>query len=72
MEVILILTGVVVGLTISAIINKTRSVGTLRIDKSDPTDAPYMFLEIKRGVGDISRKKSVTLEVKREDFIPHE
>lgn len=72
MEIILILAGVVAGLLISGIINKTRSVGTLRIDKSDPSDAPYMFLEIKKGVGDISRKKSVVLQVKQEDFIPHE
>lgn len=72
MEIILVLAGVVLGLIISAIICKTRSVGTLRIDNSDPTDAPYMFLEIKKGIGDISRKKSVVLKVKREDFIPHE
>ena len=71
MEIILVLAGVVLGLIISEIIRKTRSVGTLRIDNSDPTDAPYMFLEIRKGVGDISRKKSVVLKVKREDFIPH-
>ena len=72
MEVILVLAGVVLGLIISAVIRKTHLVGTLRIDNSDPTDAPYMFLEIRKGVGDISRKKTVVLKVKREDFIPHE
>ena len=72
MEIVLVLAGVVVGLAISLVINHYRSVGALRIDKSDPTDNPYLFLEIKKGVGDIGRKKFVIFEVKREDFIPHE
>lgn len=72
MEIILVLVGIVLGVIISTVIHKTRSVGTLRIDNSDPTDAPYMFLEIKKGIGDISRKKSVVFKVNREDYIPHE
>ena len=71
MEVILFLGGVVLGSIISAAINKMRSIGALRIDQSDPADKPYMFLEIKRGVEDISRRKLVVLKVKRENFIPH-
>ncbi len=72
MEVILVLTGIVLGLAISASINKFHAIGVLRIDKSDPTDSPYIFLEIKKDIGDIERKKCVVLKVKREDFIPHE
>lgn len=72
MEVILIIIGIVIGLAISITGFFFCSIGALRIDKSDPADKPYMFLEIKRGVGDISRRKFVVLRVKRKDFIPHE
>jgi hypothetical protein len=72
MEVIWIIIGIIIGLAISIAGFFFRSIGALRIDKSDPTDKPYMFLEIKRGIGDITRRKFVVLRVKREDFIPHE
>lgn len=42
----------------------------LRIDKSDP-DGPYLFLELKKSVNEIIAQRTVLLEVKREDFIPH-
>lgn len=72
MEVIWIIIGVIIGFAISIAGFFFHSIGALRIDKSDPTDKPYMFLEIKRGIGDISRRKFVVLRVKQEDFIPHE
>lgn len=71
MEVILILAGVLLGVGISVIVHKAYFVGVLRIDNSDPSDGPYMFLELEKGIGDISSKKHVILKVKREDFIPH-
>ena len=70
MEILLIIAGIVIGLIISAIRNEFRYVGSLRIDKSDPTENPYLFLEIDKGIGDISNRKYITLKVKREDFIP--
>lgn len=48
-----------------------RSVGTLRVDNSDP-DGPYLFLELKRSVHYVATMKTVKLKVKCEDFIPHE
>ena len=70
MEVILIIAGIAIGLIIAAIRNEFRYVGSLRIDKSDPTENPYLFLEIDEGVRDISNRKYIILRVKREDFIP--
>lgn len=46
-----------------------KVVGTLRIDSSDPEDAPYMFLELNRGTGDVSRRKVVTLKVSTESYL---
>lgn len=51
-----------------------KPVGDLRVDHSDPTDRPYLFLEFDIGtdVNSIIRKKQVSFRVKREDFVPHE
>lgn len=69
MEFILLAVGIVIGAVLSFIFRKRKAVGSLRIDKSD-SDGPYLFLELKKGIGDITTKKTVLLEVKREDFIP--
>nr|DAQ19121.1 MAG TPA: hypothetical protein [Caudoviricetes sp.] len=71
MELLLILAGMFLGIAIAAAIYRAYFVGTLRIDHSDPEDGPYMFLELDKGVSDISSKKHVILKVKLENFIPH-
>lgn len=72
MEALLVLAGMFFGISLSVIIFRAYFVGTLRIDRSDPDDQPYMFLELDKGVGDISKKKHVILKVRNQDFIPHE
>ena len=44
-------------------------VGTLRIDRSDPTEAPYMFLELSKHVSAVTSKSHVILKVKNENYI---
>lgn len=51
---------------------KGRFAGWLRIDRSNPDEEPYLFAEIKKGVGDISKMKYVTFEVKDESYLPPE
>ncbi len=70
MEVIYVVVGILIGFAVSAIIRRKHPVGFLRIDKSD-SDGPYLFLELKKSVNEIVTQKTVLLEVKREDFIPH-
>lgn len=70
MEVIYTIIGVLIGFAASSIIRRKRPVGFLRIDKSDP-DGPYLFLELKKCINEIVTQKTVLLEVKCEDFIPH-
>lgn len=70
MEFVLIfIVGFFVGMGVVLIAYRTYYVGTLRIDRSDPNEPPYMFLELDKGVGDISRKKNVILKVKNENYI---
>lgn len=68
MELILLAVGIVIGIALSFIFRKRKAVGSLRIDKSD-SDGPYLFLELKKGIGDITTKKTVLLEVKQENFL---
>lgn len=70
MEVIYVIIGIVIGFAVSFIIRRKHPVGFLRIDKSD-SDGPYLFLELKKSVNEIISQRTVLLEVKREDFIPH-
>ena len=70
MEVVHVVVGIMIGFVVSSIIRRKHPVGFLRIDKSDP-DGSYLFLELKKSVNEIVTQRTVLLEVKREDFIPH-
>lgn len=69
--VIAFVIGMVIGCVFSSIVRRSKSVGKLRIDTSDP-DGPFMFLELSKGVGDISTKKQVLLQVDLKSYISHE
>lgn len=69
--IIAFLAGVLIGTIIYAIAVKTASVGTLRIDQSDPDDSPYLFLELK-DVNTIFSKKYVTMKVELKNYISHD
>lgn len=64
--------GILIGILIGAILFRRRPVGNLRVDHSDPTSGPYLFLELGTDVGTVIRKKYVTFKVRVEDFLPHE
>lgn len=49
---------------------KGKLVGALRIDRSDPDEDPYLFAEITKGIGDISRFQFVTFEVIDKSYLP--
>lgn len=70
MEVIYVVIGILIGFIGASVIRRKHPVGFLRIDKSDP-DGPYLFLELKKSVNEIITQRTVLLEVKCEDFIPH-
>lgn len=71
MEVLFLLIGVLLGVGITALIRRARLVGTLRVDTSDPDDGPYMFLELEKGVGDISSRRYVLLKVNLNSYLSH-
>jgi hypothetical protein len=63
--------GFVFGYGISIILRAKTIAGTLREDHSDPTEAPYLFLELEPGgLEKIHTHKTVTFKVKIEDYLP--
>ena len=67
--------GVVIGVIIGCMVRKKPStsepLGTLVIDRSDPDDGPYMFLEIgnRENVAVIMRQEAVTLKVEQRNYV---
>lgn len=70
--IIIFVIGIFVGCVIALSIFRMRSVGSIRVDTSDPDDGPYLFLELSKDIDEIYRKKYVTLKVNTKNFIPHE
>ena len=47
---------------LTTVISRIRAAGVLRVVTADE-DGPYLFLELSRNVGDVSRKKYVLLKI---------
>lgn len=69
MEVLFVLLGIVIGGLGMVIWTLFRSVGTLRIDQSDPTEVPYLFLELDKPVESVMNKKIVLFRVNKKNYI---
>lgn len=67
---IIFVLGVLVGAIFTGVVFRLFSVGTLRVDNSDP-DGPFLFLELSKRFETIVSKKYVVLRVKAKDFISH-
>ena len=58
------------GYILTRVIYYLFEVGTLRIDTSDPDGSTYMFLELDKGVGDVSVRPYVLLRVNLDSYLP--
>ena len=58
------LVGFLLGISLAQIKSRKRAIGTLRMDRSDPNEAPYLFLELNRdGMLEIEKGKIVSFKV---------
>ena len=69
MEVLLVLLGFVGGMAFFLTCLAARSIGTLRVDQSDPTEQPYLFLELDKPVESVINEKYVLFRVSKKNFI---
>lgn len=68
MYLLLFIGGVIAGSVSTWFLSRPKTVGALRVDRSDP-DGPYLFLELSKGISEIASKSYVTLQVKIKDYI---
>lgn len=67
--------GVIMGIFASYLFIKLRGKqisGWLVVDRSDPDDGPYLFLETKIDPAVIEQQEFVTFEVVSKNYISHE
>lgn len=69
LEVLLVLLGFVGGMVFFLVCLSARSIGTLRVDQSDPTEQPYLFLELDKPVESVINEKYVIFRVSKKNFI---
>lgn len=64
--------GIVIGIAAATAFIYAKAIGSLRVDHSDPSEPPYLFLEVEKNPEALDHGKLVVLRVKRENFISHE
>lgn len=63
--------GYLVGILVRIWIERGSRIGTLRVDRSDPEEGPYFFLELdKDGMDVIRQGKPVTFKVDLNGYEP--
>ena len=72
MEIVIAIVSIIIGIVIGRLTHRERPLGDLRIDRSDQSCEPYLFLELDTDVYTIMHRKNATFRVKLENFIPHE
>lgn len=67
----LLLVGFILGYGICSIRGRKTPVGTLREDRSDPAEKPYLFLELRPDAfNKIHQSKTVLLNVEIDNYLP--
>lgn len=62
--------GIVIGLLVAHYVFRPKQIGSLRIDRSDPDDGPYLFLELEPGgIYKLQHSKYILLKVEERDYI---
>lgn len=71
--IVIFLVGLAAGISLTAIVLRKKTVGSLCVDDSDPDDGPYLFLEFKPGQNPevIMRKAYVTMKVEIKNYVSH-
>ena len=70
--VLALLGGILVGVAASAVYFRARTIGLLRVDRSDPSEPPYLFLEVEKNPDALQHGRLVVLRIRKENLISHE
>ena len=69
--VVAFIVGILCGyITKTVVVKQQKVVGTLRVDHSEPSEEPYLFLELKKdGIEEIQKKKEVLFKVDLNSYL---
>lgn len=71
--VLTIMVSMLATILISKNLEQRKQIGNLRVDRSDPTESPYLFLELTSdGMTKIRKYRTVNMKVRIENYIPDE
>jgi hypothetical protein len=70
--VVIFIVGFIIGWSFSIFLNRSKFIGLLRIDVSDPNDNPYLFLELLEEMNVVLRKKYIILKIEFNEVITRE
>ena len=69
MEVLIGILCFILGFVMKIFIFRTKPIGILKVDESDPEDGPYLFLELEVNPNVIKQARTVTLKVDTKNYI---
>lgn len=72
MNFALMVVGYIIGAIVTMLIFRRFIVGTIVVDRSDPADPPYLFLELDKDVSSITSKKYVITRVATRNYVSHD
>ena len=70
--VLALIGGILVGVAASAVYFRARTIGLLRVDRSDPSEPPYLFLEVEKNPDALQHGRLVVLRIRKENLLSHE
>lgn len=70
--VLALIGGILVGVAASSVYFRARTIGLLRVDRSDPSEPPYLFLEVEKNPDALQHGRLVVLRIRKENLISHE
>lgn len=69
--IVIFIIGFLVGCGIAVAILRSKCIGILLVNTSDP-DGPFIFLEASKNIDFIASQKSVMLKVNLKSYVSHE
>ena len=64
--------GFLVGAVAASVFIYAKAIGSLRVDHSDPSEPPYLFLEVEKNPDALQHGRLVVLRIRKENLISHE
>lgn len=65
---LLFICGVIIGIVKGFALDRKSCIGTIRIDRSDPYDPPYIFLELTEDLNSVESKRYAFVRISNKNY----